>query len=138
MERFRSLTQFGLSTGIALFLCFAPLGKPGETAEKEEHQKKVEDKLAELGDRMEELKATAKKVVGRSRDELNQVIEKLQKEKDAAWKNLEDFKAATTETWEKFKSKLDAAIDDLEKSIKGAITQFKKRESLSETIQRER
>lgn len=94
--------------------------------QKEEYRRRVESKLKELDKQIDQLKARVEKSETKARAEFNHQIGELQKKKEVVRKGLEELKSASAEAWEMIKSRIDAALEDLEKSYDRIRSSFNK------------
>ena len=96
---------------------------------KEMYQKKAEDKLHRMDQKIRGLVAEAEKEGEKTRKkavEKARVMERKLKEKsEVARKKLDDLKAAGSQKWEGFKKELDAMIRDLESEYHSAVSKMK-------------
>ena len=98
----------------------------GTLQERQQVQKRMESQLAELSDRLKTLKNDAQKTAGTAKTEANKMIKDLKKKTAAANQQLERFRSASTDTWEEAKSRMAAAIDDLQRAYDRAAERLKK------------
>jgi TolA-binding protein len=96
---------------------------------KEMYQKKAEDKLHRMDQKIRGLVAEAEKEGEKTRKkavEKARVMEgKLKEKSEVARKKLNDLKAAGSQKWEGFKKELDAMIGDLEREYHNAVSKIK-------------
>lgn len=98
----------------------------GQKNEKGEYQKKMEAKLKEYKQKLEELKGKAAGLKEDAKREFDEQMKELQKKEEAANKKLKELKSASTKTWEKIKAETDKAVDELEKQYDKMMSRFKK------------
>ncbi|BAN35892.1 hypothetical protein SCD_n02081 [Sulfuricella denitrificans skB26] len=81
--------------------------------ERDEFVVKAQKEMAELNQKMAELKKKAKKLSGEAKAELDRQIQNLEPELKAAEQKLADLKTDTSEKWEELKAGVSGAIDRL-------------------------
>ena len=93
---------------------------------KEAYQEKIEAQLKEWSARLHELKAKADKATADAKIEMDQQIDHLRAQKDAAQHKLNDLKGAGAESWETLKAGSEKALGEMKKtweSLKGKFHQ---------------
>jgi hypothetical protein len=83
---------------------------------KEEYKKSATEKLARLGKKIDELEAEAKKAGSKARDDAKKGLKKLKQKREVLKKDIRRLEAVGKKKWEVVKKKVDAGIDDLEKT----------------------
>jgi len=92
--------------------------------QKEEYEKSMEERLGDIGKRLDELRAKANARTEEARKELNQYMKDAEKKQAAARRKFEETRKATNEKWEKFTSDMNKAADDFEKAYERAKQRF--------------
>ncbi len=90
-----------------------------------EYQNTVESKLAEIDDRIDELKTNAERLSSNTKSEIIREIEGLNWKKEYALKKLTELKSAGADTWSDIKSEMDSTVDDLEKSYEETVSRLR-------------
>ena len=99
--------------------------KAGETAapkeesfkeKKEEYKKTAKEKLARIEEKIRELEAKAKEAGSRASDDAKKGLKELKQKKEALKKDLGKLETAGKTKWEDLKKKVDAGLEDLEKT----------------------
>ena len=98
---------------------------PETPQQKAEYEKSMEERLGNIGKRLDELRAEANARTEEARKELDQYMKDAQKKHDAAARKLEEVRKATDETWRKFTSDMNKAADDFEQAYEKARKRFK-------------
>jgi hypothetical protein len=119
MRRFGILITLICLTLIVPQVAFSQ-GKKGE------YQKRIETKLKEFKQNLEELKGMAGELKQEAKEEFDQGMKELKKKEEAANMKLKELKSAETKTWEKIKAEMEKAIDELEKQYDKVKFRFKK------------
>ena len=94
--------------------------------EKEAFQNKLESKISEYDQNLDELKAKAQAMSADAQTEINQKIATLEAQKDALSKKAEELKATSADAWKEMSIGIDKALDELETSYQEAVSQFNK------------
>jgi len=87
---------------------------------------KLSDKLNDLDNKLDELKAKAATSKGNAKAEYEKTIDKLRGERKKVEEHFEKLKAASGESWKELKEGTKKAIDSMSKSIDNAVRKFKK------------
>ena len=89
--------------------------------QKDEYLQQIEAKMKNIDQQMQELttraKSKATELKEDSKNEFNQSLEDLNKRKQAAAEELKQLKSTTDKAWGEVKSKMDAALDELNKAL---------------------
>jgi len=93
--------------------------------QKDEYQKRVETKIKEYDQTIDELKKKAAVLKKDKKAELDKKIEELQKKRTSASKKFQDLKSASGKAWEDLKDGMDASMNELEHAFKRAISHFR-------------
>jgi len=93
--------------------------------QKDEYQKRVETKIKEYDQKINELKKKAEVLKEEKKAEFDKKIEELQKKRTSASKKLQNLKSASGKAWEDLKNGMDASMNELEHAFKRAILHFK-------------
>lgn len=93
----------------------AAAAKAGQ--ERDEFVGKAQKEMAELNEKMAELRKKANKLGGEAKARLERQIQNLEPELKAAEQKLADLKSATGEKWEELKAGVSGAIDRLKQSM---------------------
>jgi len=94
------------------------------TREKEQLQKSLADKLAELDEHLSRLKAKSGPVGYRARFEWTNALTQIQQRKEVAANKLEQLKNSSADKWQDFKAATESAFANLEKAMKDAFARF--------------
>ena len=97
-------------------------------AQRQEHERKYETKLKELGKNMDELAAEASKKEERLRAEVNRLYEEFKKKQKHAGKELDELRKSTNESWDKAKVNIDKTLEDLNGVYDRAKDRIKKKD----------
>ena len=92
---------------------------------KQEYEAKLEARVNEFDNKMNELKNKAASSEAATKAEMDQAIADLAIKREETAKKIEELKAASADSWENLKSSIDAAVDTLEKSYEEAVSKFK-------------
>ena len=92
--------------------------------QKDEFQRKMQARLDEYGQRIEELQAKTEKMSAEVKAKLNRRIEDLQTRQEAAEERLAQLKSSSSKAWAEIKEGLDQAMKDLEQAYEDASSQF--------------
>jgi len=92
--------------------------------QKAEFQKKMRAELDRMQKRIDHLTAKAHQAKKEAQADLNEAIAELQMQKDATGKKLHELESASEKAWGDLKSGMSAAMEDLEKSYKRALSHF--------------
>jgi hypothetical protein len=114
-----------------LTVCFGtPIGAETQSpaAQRQEHERKYETKLKELGKNMDELAAEASKKEERLRAEVNRLYEEFKKKQKHAGKELDELRNSTNEKWDKTKVNIDKTLEDLNGVYDRAKDRIKKKD----------
>jgi len=99
--------------------------KAGETAapiegyskeKKEEYKKTAKEKLAGIEKKIGELEAKAKEAGSKAKSDAKKGLKELKQKKEALKKDLGKLETAGKTKWEDLKKKVDAGLEDLEKT----------------------
>jgi hypothetical protein len=85
----------------------------------------MEQKLAEMGSKIDELKAKASQASAERKEELDQHIHQLQEKREAMQQRLHDLQESSGEAWDEVKSGFHSAWDELNQAFEKAREQFK-------------
>lgn len=96
-----------------------------QTEEQESYKKEMQEKLNALDKKIDELKGKATELKGKAKTEYNKEMTALRKKQKVAKTQWNEVKRATAATWEKVKSKMDAAVQDVEKAYDKVAARFK-------------
>ncbi len=126
-------TQFFTGLLVLAVLPFATIAadkQPGtavseSSQQKEQYEKSMEERLAKVGRRLDELKAKSKRMAVEARKDLNQYLVDAEKKQTAAARKLETMRKKSIKTWKKFIRETDAALDEFEKAYERAKAHFK-------------
>ena len=91
--------------------------------QKEALRKTVQGELNELQIKIAELQKKTGPPPRRPGD-MQKAIQDLEKKKDAARKKLEEFNASTSSAWSTLRDGMTAAVEDLKKSYKEAVSKL--------------
>jgi len=94
------------------------------TVSKTEFKQEAETKLNELERGIDQLEAKAANVATASKDEFNEMINDLKEKKTEVNAKLEQLEAASAATWEEVKSRVTAAVNDLQNTYDRAASRF--------------
>lgn len=92
--------------------------------QKGAYKKYIESKLKEYEQKLDELKAKGQKLTGDAKADLDQKLETLRKNRDAAYEKLETLKSKSGKAWEEIKSGIDSAMVELKKAYHKVISYF--------------
>jgi uncharacterized protein HemX len=96
-----------------------------KTESKEEYEKKIQAKLDKLDRQIEALKAKAAAEGAQAQRQLKTQLKELDRQHQAAARQLDEVRAEGEETWQKMKPKVDAALDELEKAYQKVASYFR-------------
>jgi len=92
---------------------------------KEEYKKTAKEKLAKIEKKIEELEGSAKKAGSKVRADAKKGLEELKQKREVLKKDMKKLEAAGKRKWEIVKKKVDAGMDDLEKTYDKVRVYFK-------------
>lgn len=92
--------------------------------QKETFEKTVQVELNELQSKIAELQKKAGAASAEVRKDMQKGIQELEKKKDEARKKLEEVNASTSSAWSTLKEGMTAAVEDLKKSYKEAVSKL--------------
>jgi len=96
---------------------------------KEQNQKKAEEKLHQLDEKIRDLVAYAEnsgeRTKEKAREKTHAAARQMKEKREIARKKLDDFKAAGSETWESIKKELDAMLRDMDTAYKKSVSGVK-------------
>ncbi len=92
--------------------------------EKQEYQKRIESQLADLSQRIDELKEKAKTAKQDAVVKLQAQMEALKKQKEVAEQKLSELRSSTSNAWGEVKDGVDKAMDNLKKAYENARSYF--------------
>lgn len=98
---------------------------PEASQKKEQYENSMEERLRNLGKKLDELNAKAAQRTEEARKELNQHLKDAEKKQQAASRKLEEVRKASAERWRKFTSDMNKAADEFEKAYERAKKNFK-------------
>jgi hypothetical protein len=107
-------TQRPLAVVISLALLLAAFGCGKPETPQEKFQNLVKTKIEQMGQKLEALKA-----------KFNQEFGSLEKQKEAAAKELAELQKATGEAWDKAKDKMSESMEKMEKGFERMQEHFK-------------
>ena len=96
--------------------------------DKKAYQKTMEDRLSQIGAKIDELQARTQQAGADTKEQLQQQIETLKAKRDNVNQRLEEFNAAGASAWESLKAGLQSAWEDLSSAVEEANAKFKKEE----------
>ncbi len=107
--------------------------KSGETAstkekfseDKKEFEAKAKARLHELGRKIDELEAEAKKAGSKVKTETKEGLQELKEKRAALKKDMKKLKARSKTKWEEAKQKIQSAGDELEEAYNKVRDKFK-------------
>ena len=102
-----------------------PATAPTITQQREQYEKSIEERLARLGQQLDELKAKAAGKTEQARVEMKQFLVEAEKKQQAASLKLEEMRKASKNMWLKFTSDMNKAADDFEQAYERAKYRFK-------------
>jgi chromosome segregation ATPase len=85
----------------------------------------VEDKLQTADRKMDELQAKARELQGEARQSIDQEIQELKVKRDKASSQLAELKSASANAWDDMKAGMQAALNDLDRSLEEATAKFR-------------
>ena len=80
------------------------------------YKRTAQEKLAKLGKKIDELEDEAKKAGLKARDDAKKGLKELKQKREVLKKDIKKLEAASKKKWEVVKKKVDAGMDDLEKT----------------------
>lgn len=92
---------------------------------KERYEKKAEDKLHRMENKVKGLYARAEKKSAEAKEKLSRAADELKAKSDSAKNKLKDLKDAGEEKWDKARAELDSKLKDLERSYNRTAAKFK-------------
>jgi DNA repair exonuclease SbcCD ATPase subunit len=92
---------------------------------KEEYQKQIEAKIKDVEKKMDEMEAKGKKMKGEALAEWNRQMDRLQAQKKAATRKLDELKKSSGQGWENLKEGMNKAVADLEKSFHQMLSHYR-------------
>lgn len=95
--------------------------------QKDAFQRKIQTELEEVQVRITQLRGQVEHASGEARADIQTSIGELEKKKQLVNKKAEAIHSATASSWEQVKSKTAAAMDDLRKSLKRALSHLPSR-----------
>lgn len=95
--------------------------------EKKAYQKTMEEKLADLGAKIDKLQGKAEKAGGDAKAELNQQIKNLKEKRDVAKKKMAELNSSKGEAWKSLKSGMQSAWDELSSAVDKATSKLDKK-----------
>lgn len=129
---------FALTLAAFLLISLSPLSyswgaaSEQQTAENDSQQKKryeknMEERLAKLGKKLDELKAKAATAAEQARKEIKEDIAKAEKKRASAAQRFEEMRKESAATWKKIAAELDEAAAEVERTIEQAHEKAKAR-----------
>ena len=94
--------------------------EPGEGA-REKVLGKMEEKLKEWSDEIENLRGKADRLGAEARKKLQEQVEELRAKQESAWQKLQEMRKTGGEAWEELRTGAEAALDDLRKAGERAL-----------------
>ena len=85
-----------------------------------ENKNDMEQRLAEMGSKIDELRAKAEEAGEQRKREINKSIENLHDKREDLQERLEKLHSASGEAWEDLKSGVTAAFDEFNKAFRDA------------------
>ena len=103
---------------VLVFLVFSgfSFGSSKQEDRMKEYQERVEAKLKEFNQKLDDLKERAGKIEKESKEKFNEEIEVLRQKQETANRKLEELKSSSSKAWEKMKKEMDSSIKELEKA----------------------
>lgn len=92
---------------------------------REAYQEKMEAQFREWGAKIAQLRAGVDQVEAGARQEYHRQLELLRAKQEAAQKKLQDLKRESEATWSGLVAGVEAAWNDLRKSLDEAVSRFK-------------
>jgi F0F1-type ATP synthase membrane subunit b/b' len=123
-----------LLMSFSLFVVSPPSSRASDQAQqtaaepsrqKEEYEKSMQERLGNIGKRLDELRAKADAGAEDARKELKQLVNDAEKKREAASRKFEEVRKASSEKWKKFTSDMNKAADDFEKAYERARQRLK-------------
>ncbi len=96
-----------------------------QQAKDKEHQSQVEEKVKDLGTKLDSLGKKAAEIKEDLRVEFKAQMDELRKKLDAADRKLQELKDAGSKEWERVKAETDAAVAEVERLYREAADRFK-------------
>jgi uncharacterized coiled-coil DUF342 family protein len=96
--------------------------------DKKAYQQTMENRLSQIGAKIDELQAKAQQAGADTRAKLHQQIETLKTKRDEVNQRLEEFNAAGESAWESLKAGLQNAWEDLCSAVEEATAKFREEE----------
>lgn len=93
--------------------------------QKAEYQKKIEQELAELGDRIASLKEKAANATDESLRVMREKMADLRERQATAEKKLAEVKSTTYQAWMEMRDGMDKAVSEVKKAYESASKLFK-------------
>lgn len=92
---------------------------------KDQYQKRAEEKLHSLEDKVKRLHVRAEKKSVRAKEKISRAAADLKKKSESAKSKLKDLKESGEEKWENARAELDSMLKDLERSYNRTVARFK-------------
>ena len=92
--------------------------------QKEAFEKTVQEELNELQTKIAKLQKKAGAASAEARKDMQKALQDLEKKKEEARKKLEEVNESTSSAWSTMKDGMTAALEDLKKSYKEAISKL--------------
>lgn len=96
--------------------------------DKKNYQQTMEDRLGQIGAKIDELQARTQQAGADTRIKLEEQIETLKAKRDAVNQRLEEFNTAGESAWESLKVGLQNAWEDLNSAVEEAAAKFREEE----------
>lgn len=92
---------------------------------KEEYQRELNKKLADLDRQIDEWKAKAAKASAEAKVEMDKKLEALKEKRDAVARKMKELGDSTSAAWDDLKTGLEKAYDELADAVEKAKENFK-------------
>ncbi len=93
--------------------------------QRDEYQRKMEQELKELGEKIATLKDRAQNATGESLRAIQEKMGVLRERQAAAEKRLGELRSSTYQAWSEMKDGVEKAVAELKKAYEGAASLFK-------------
>ena len=96
-----------------------------QTQEKKQYEQSMEKRLANLGRKLDLLRARAATLSEQARKDMDRDIADAEKKQEVASRKLQEIRKESSQKWKKFVSEMNAATDDFEQAFERAKSHFK-------------
>jgi DNA anti-recombination protein RmuC len=114
------MTRAALSVLVLAPLVFATACGDG-AASREEMERRYEEVISSLDEKIEEVEAALRSATGDSREGLERRLQELRSARDDASRRLSDLRSATREQFEEMREEFESSLDSLRRKVAGLV-----------------